>query len=104
MPSCRVSDIQADCLRKCVFPNVSTTKFCIADFDVCIRSEVIIFLCPKTVPKAGLNTPPAGVYSNQEYLKYSGFEYPPVGHKHLFCLFSSGGAQLKPGIFQMFLI
>ena len=60
-----------------------------------------IILLSQSVRFTGLSCLPTEVYSKPEYLKYSGFEYPSVGGKHLFCVFSSDGAQLKPGIFQI---
>ena len=56
----------------------------IAQFSTILICKILL---TQPVPQAGLNTPPAGVYSNQEYLKYSGFEYPSVGGKHLFSCF-----------------
>ena len=56
------------------------------------------------VPQAGLNTPPPGVYSNQEYLKYFGFELSPAGGKQTKQVFVPYWGVFKPGIFQIFLV
>ena len=102
MPSCRVSEMCEKTVQRPRFTIVSSVYYGrqeIAQFSTILICKILL---TQPVPQAGLNTPPAGVYSNQEYLKYSGFEYPSVGGKHLFCVFSSDGAQLKPGIFQIF--
>ena len=104
MPSCRVSEMCEKTVQRPRFTIVSSVYYGrqeIAQFSTILICKILV---TQPVPQAGLNTPPAGVYSNQEYLKYSGFDNPPVGHKHLFCMFSSGGAQLKPDIFQIFLV
>ena len=79
MPACRVSEMCEKTVQRPRFIIVSSMYYGrqeIAQFSTILICKILL---TQPVPQAGLNTPPAGVYSNQEYLKYSGFEYTPAG-------------------------
>ena len=81
MPSCRVSEMCEKTVQRPRFTIVSSVYYGrqeIAQFSTILICKILL---TQPVPQVGLNTPPPGVYSNQEYLKYSGFELSPAGGK-----------------------
>ena len=104
MPSCRVSEMCEKTVQRPRFTIVSSVYYGrqeIAQFSTILICKILL---TQPVPQAGLNTPPAGVYSNQEYLKYSGFELSPGGGKQAKQVFVPYRGVFKPGIFQIFLV
>ena len=104
MPSCRVSEMCEKTVQRPRFSIVSSV-YCgrqeLAQFSTILICKILL---TQPVPQAGLNTPPAGVYSNQEYLKYSGFELSPAGGKQAKQVFVPYRGVFKPGILQIFLV
>ena len=104
MPSCRVSEMCEKTVQRPRFTIVSSVYYGrqeIAQFSTILICKILL---TQPAPQAGLNTPPAGVYSNQEYLKYSGFELSPAGGKQAKQVFVPYRGVFKPGIFQIFLV
>ena len=72
MPSCRVSEMCEKTVQRPRFTIVSSVYYGrqeIAQFSTILICKILL---TQPVPQAGLNTPPAGVYSNQEYTPAGG--------------------------------
>ena len=96
MPSCRVSEMCEKTVQRPRFTIVSSVYYGrqeIAQFSTILICKILL---TQPVLQAGLNTPPADVYSNQEYLKYSGFELSPAGGKQAKQVFVPNRGVFKP--------
>ena len=100
MPSCRVSEMCEKTVQRPRFTIVSSVYYGrqeIAQFSTILICKILL---TQPVPQAGLNTPPADVYSNQEYLKYSGFELSSAGGKQAKQVFVPYGGYSNPEYFK----